>query len=142
MDLDDFSEYFAMAYIAKRDKASFMKANNITYFNHINYLLLMNYVINERGFCFDADLAYIKKTEKNKLPMYDVQVKLGYMRKNGLVKHISSAGYHPVLKRRFIITDRGYFVLDNYMSLFFRKKRDLSYLLKKVHIDADKLAKK
>lgn len=131
-----------MLFVAKRDKKIFLEANNVRDFEMLTYLIWMNYIINRRGYCYDADLAYLKKTTKNKLPMRTVRKKLWSMMCDKLVNYVRAEKLHPVLKRRYIITERGYSVLDNYTALLTKKEREIDYLLKKVHIDADKLAEK
>ncbi len=142
MDLSLVSTYHNLFYLVKREKELFVKANNLKKFDRVQYLLWMNYIIERRGHCYDADIAYLKKTKINKLPMLSVRRMLYVMKGEKLVDYVRSEKLHPVLKRRYIITEQGYRILDNYTSLFTKAERDISYLLKKVHTDADKLIEK
>lgn len=59
------------------------------------------------------------------------------MRFDKTINYVRSEKLHSVLKRRYIITEHGLSVLDNYSSCFIKEDKDITYLLKRVHIEAD-----
>jgi hypothetical protein len=126
-----------MDLIAKRDRKLFLEVNDIKHKDNFRYLMYLNYIMSTRsGFCYDLDLAYLLKTEKSKLPLQNVRRRLYSMKMNGLVDYVKSEDLHPILKRRYIITDKGKKCIDNYIRMMNRKQKDINYLLKKIRKEA------
>jgi hypothetical protein len=136
MDRLDFCTFFTIETMVKKKREEFLKANGLTTFESVRHLIYMQYVISKRGHCYDADIAHIKKSETAKLPLVGVRRRLYIMKGEKLVDYVRTKELHPILKREYIITERGQSVLDNYMSLYSRLNKDVDFLLKKVHKDA------
>ena len=107
--------------IVKREREEFLAANQVEKFDYIRLLMYVQYVIYKRGACYDIDVAYVKKTPNGKPPMRYVRTSLWKMRNAGLVKYEPGTKLHPVYKRKYLITEKGLSVIDNYMSLYSRK---------------------
>lgn len=136
MERIDFCTFFTVDLIVRRERERFLKANGLTDFESVRHLVFMQYVISKRGHCYDADIAHIKKSEKAKLPLVGVRRRLYKMKGEKLVDYVRASGLHRILKREYIITERGYSVLDNYISYFYKTDKNVDFLLKKVHKDA------
>ena len=142
MDALELCEFVTVEFRIKRDRKTFLKVNNISSYDKVRYLLWINYFMQKRGHCYDAVLAYFKQTDGGNLPMTNVRRMLYYLYREGFVAYARSEKLHPVLKRRYLLTDKAHSVIDNYLALFSKEDKNMTYMIKKVHIDADKLAEK
>ena len=136
MDVLDISTQAVLEPIFRREKHDFIKSNGMRDLTDLRYLLYMNYFIERKGSCYDADVAYIYKHEGNKLPLPGVRMRTYSMVRRGFLKYIKSKDLHPVLKRCYTITDKGHSVIDNYLAFMYKQEKDLIYRIKKAHKDA------
>jgi hypothetical protein len=136
MDVLDISTQILLEPIFRREKKEFIIGNKIRDLTDLRYLFIINYFIEMKGVCYDADIAWVKDHPGRKSPMPGVRLRGYAMVRRGLIKYIKSKDLHPVLKRCYTITDRGHSVMDNYLVFLRKQEKDLMYRIKKGHKEA------
>lgn len=135
MDSLELSTYVLLEPIVRREMEGFCERNEIKSIKDVRYLFAINYFLERKGSCYDADIALIWKHDNNKLPILGVR-KYAYNMKNRKLIKYADRKLHPALKRNYIITERGYAVMDNYISMMNRLEKELTYNIKKFHAKA------
>lgn len=130
MDLFDISTYMILEPTLRRERDEFVKLHGLKNFDDVRYLMYINFFLEKKNICYDFDLAQVHKHDNNTLNMMSARKRCYGMKFRGLINYDRSKKLHPVYKRCYIITDKGYGIIDNYLSFVYKKEKELIYKIK------------